>query len=156
MNVLIFRTVVVNITTREGGREGRDGFNANSCKYVNFSLSHFLSLSVWVYRCFGAQVSWDKSLCIGSTYDITDETITHHVVDRPSLDKQHINRSDTHRAACRSATQHGPLRRQFAYVYMHRHLCIRHRATTAPRESDISRKCRSPDHTPRPPFRLLM
>ncbi|XP_053509634.1 pescadillo [Ictalurus furcatus] len=46
----------------------------------------------FVLRCFGAQVSWDKSLCIGSTYDITDETITHHVVDRPSLDKQHINR----------------------------------------------------------------
>ncbi|KAK3514778.1 hypothetical protein QTP70_030668 [Hemibagrus guttatus] len=46
----------------------------------------------FVLRCFGAQVSWDKSLCIGSTYDITDETVTHHVVDRPSLDKQYINR----------------------------------------------------------------
>ncbi|KAM9446194.1 pescadillo [Clarias gariepinus] len=46
----------------------------------------------FVLRCFGAQVSWDKSLCIGSTYDITDETITHHVVDRPSLEKQYINR----------------------------------------------------------------
>uniref|UniRef100_A0A4W4F005 Pescadillo homolog n=1 Tax=Electrophorus electricus TaxID=8005 RepID=A0A4W4F005_ELEEL len=46
----------------------------------------------FVLRCFGAQVSWDKSLCIGSTYDVTDETITHHVVDRPSLEKQYINR----------------------------------------------------------------
>ncbi|KAL7836857.1 hypothetical protein AOLI_G00281410 [Acnodon oligacanthus] len=46
----------------------------------------------FVLRCFGAQVSWDKSLCIGSTYDVTDETITHHIVDRPSLDKQYMNR----------------------------------------------------------------
>ncbi|KAF7687253.1 hypothetical protein HF521_014481 [Silurus meridionalis] len=46
----------------------------------------------FVLRCFGAQVSWDKSLSIGSTYDVTDETITHHVVDRPKLDKQYINR----------------------------------------------------------------
>ncbi|KAL7839916.1 hypothetical protein SRHO_G00265740 [Serrasalmus rhombeus] len=46
----------------------------------------------FVLRCFGAQVSWDKSLCIGSTYDITDETVTHHIVDRPSLDKQYMNR----------------------------------------------------------------
>ncbi|XP_060739547.1 pescadillo [Tachysurus vachellii] len=46
----------------------------------------------FLLRCFGAQVSWDKSLCIGSTYDVSDETITHHVVDRPSLDKQYINR----------------------------------------------------------------
>ncbi|KAI4896542.1 hypothetical protein NFI96_020268 [Prochilodus magdalenae] len=47
----------------------------------------------FVLRCFGAQVSWDKSLCIGSTYESTDETITHHIVDRPSLDKQFMNRS---------------------------------------------------------------
>ncbi|XP_076845912.1 pescadillo [Brachyhypopomus gauderio] len=46
----------------------------------------------FVLRCFGAQVSWDASLCIGSTYDVTDETITHQVVDRPSLEKQYINR----------------------------------------------------------------
>lgn len=43
-------------------------------------------------RCFGGQVSWDKSVCIGSTYDVTDETITHQVVDRPNVDKQYINR----------------------------------------------------------------
>ncbi|XP_037536370.1 pescadillo [Nematolebias whitei] len=43
-------------------------------------------------RCFGGQVSWDKSVCIGSTYDVTDETITHQIVDRPNVDKQYINR----------------------------------------------------------------
>ncbi|KAM4616352.1 pescadillo [Polymixia lowei] len=46
----------------------------------------------FILRCFGAEVSWDKSLCIGGTYDATDETITHQVVDRPNMDKQYINR----------------------------------------------------------------
>ncbi|XP_035986045.1 pescadillo [Fundulus heteroclitus] len=46
----------------------------------------------FVIRCFGGQVSWDKSVCIGSTYDVTDETITHQVVDRPNVDKQYMNR----------------------------------------------------------------
>lgn len=45
-----------------------------------------------VCRCFGGQMSWDKSVCIGSTYDVTDETITHQIVDRPNVDKQYINR----------------------------------------------------------------
>lgn len=43
-------------------------------------------------RCFGGEVSWDKSVCIGSTYEVTDETITHQIVDRPNVDKQYINR----------------------------------------------------------------
>uniref|UniRef100_A0A672RFG9 Pescadillo homolog n=1 Tax=Sinocyclocheilus grahami TaxID=75366 RepID=A0A672RFG9_SINGR len=46
----------------------------------------------FLIRCFGGQVSWDKSLCIGSTYDETDEMITHHIVDRPTINKQYINR----------------------------------------------------------------
>lgn len=46
----------------------------------------------FVIRCFGGQVSWDKSVCIGSTYEVTDETITHQIVDRPNIDKQYINR----------------------------------------------------------------
>ncbi|XP_054905132.1 pescadillo [Poeciliopsis prolifica] len=46
----------------------------------------------FVIRCFGGQVSWDKSVSIGSTYDVTDETITHQIVDRPNVDKQYMNR----------------------------------------------------------------
>ncbi|XP_078410352.1 pescadillo [Cetorhinus maximus] len=46
----------------------------------------------FVIRCFGGMASWDKSLCIGAPYPVTDETITHQVVDRPNLDKQFINR----------------------------------------------------------------
>lgn len=46
----------------------------------------------FLIRCFGGEVSWDKSLSIGSTYEVTDETITHQIVDRPNVDKQYINR----------------------------------------------------------------
>ncbi|XP_031712705.1 pescadillo [Anarrhichthys ocellatus] len=46
----------------------------------------------FLIRCFGGEVSWDKSVCIGSTYKVTDETITHQIVDRPNIDKQYINR----------------------------------------------------------------
>uniref|UniRef100_A0A8D0AQR8 Pescadillo homolog n=1 Tax=Sander lucioperca TaxID=283035 RepID=A0A8D0AQR8_SANLU len=46
----------------------------------------------FLIRCFGGEVSWDKSVCIGSTYEVKDETITHQIVDRPNIDKQYINR----------------------------------------------------------------
>ncbi|XP_017788096.1 PREDICTED: pescadillo homolog, partial [Habropoda laboriosa] len=47
---------------------------------------------VFILRCFGAEVSWDKLLFVGATFDENDETITHHIVDRPSMDKQYISR----------------------------------------------------------------
>uniref|UniRef100_A0A8C4YJ80 Pescadillo homolog n=1 Tax=Gopherus evgoodei TaxID=1825980 RepID=A0A8C4YJ80_9SAUR len=46
----------------------------------------------FIIRCFGGSVSWDKSVCIGATYDVRDPTITHQIVDRPSLEKQVIGR----------------------------------------------------------------
>ncbi|XP_059193019.1 pescadillo [Centropristis striata] len=46
----------------------------------------------FLIRCFGGEVSWDKSVSIGSTYDVTEESITHHIVDRPEVGKQYINR----------------------------------------------------------------
>ncbi|CAG5922884.1 pescadillo [Menidia menidia] len=67
-------------------------------KKVFEGLKFFLNREVpreslaFVIRCFGGEVSWDKSVCIGSKYDVTDETITHHIVDRPTVDKQFINR----------------------------------------------------------------
>ncbi|XP_016409750.1 pescadillo-like [Sinocyclocheilus rhinocerous] len=57
-----------------------------------FPAEGYIRMCCTLCRCFGGQVSWDKSLCIGSTYDETDETITHHIVDRPTIDKQYINR----------------------------------------------------------------
>uniref|UniRef100_A0A671PI06 Pescadillo homolog n=1 Tax=Sinocyclocheilus anshuiensis TaxID=1608454 RepID=A0A671PI06_9TELE len=70
----------------------------NKQKKLFEGLKFFLNREVpreslaFLIRCFGGQVSWDKSLCIGSTYDETDEMITHHIVDRPTIDKQYINR----------------------------------------------------------------
>ncbi|XP_029018335.1 pescadillo [Betta splendens] len=46
----------------------------------------------FVIGCFGGKVSWDKSVAIGSTYEETDETITHQIVDRPNIDKRYLNR----------------------------------------------------------------
>ncbi|XP_060074587.1 pescadillo homolog isoform X2 [Ylistrum balloti] len=38
----------------------------------------------FVIRSFGGQVSWSKTDAQGATYEETDQTITHQVVDRPS------------------------------------------------------------------------
>uniref|UniRef100_A0A8C9EIE6 Pescadillo homolog n=1 Tax=Pavo cristatus TaxID=9049 RepID=A0A8C9EIE6_PAVCR len=46
----------------------------------------------FIIRCFGGQVSWDKSLCIGATYDVSDPSITHQIVDRPQVEQQVVGR----------------------------------------------------------------
>ncbi|KGL79623.1 Pescadillo, partial [Tinamus guttatus] len=46
----------------------------------------------FVIRCFGGQVSWDKSVCIGATYDVSDPSITHQIVDRPRVEQQVVGR----------------------------------------------------------------
>ncbi|XP_026200010.1 pescadillo [Anabas testudineus] len=67
-------------------------------KKIFEGLKFFLNREVpreslaFVIRCFGGEVSWDKSVGIGSTYEVTEETITHQIVDRPNTDKQYINR----------------------------------------------------------------
>lgn len=47
---------------------------------------------VFIIRCFGGKVSWDKNCFVGATFDEDDESITHQIVDRPSLVKQYISR----------------------------------------------------------------
>lgn len=47
---------------------------------------------VVLIRSFGGKVSWDSTVFPGATFDETDETITHQIVDRPSLSKQYISR----------------------------------------------------------------
>ncbi|XP_043836234.1 pescadillo homolog [Dromiciops gliroides] len=53
-------------------------------------LKFFLSREVprealaFIIRSFGGEVSWDKSLCIGATYDEKEPSITHQIVDRPT------------------------------------------------------------------------
>uniref|UniRef100_A0A286XJQ6 Pescadillo homolog n=1 Tax=Cavia porcellus TaxID=10141 RepID=A0A286XJQ6_CAVPO len=46
----------------------------------------------FIIRSFGGDVSWDKSLCIGATYDVTDPCITHQIVDRPGQQTPVIGR----------------------------------------------------------------
>uniref|UniRef100_A0A8C6Y7N8 Pescadillo homolog n=1 Tax=Naja naja TaxID=35670 RepID=A0A8C6Y7N8_NAJNA len=46
----------------------------------------------FVIRCFGGKVSWDTSVCIGATYNVTDPRITHQIVDRPNIEKQVVGR----------------------------------------------------------------
>ena len=52
--------------------------------------------NMFVFRCFGGEVSWDESVGIGSTYDESDESITHQVIDRPVIKKQVISRYILH------------------------------------------------------------
>jgi len=47
---------------------------------------------VFAIRSFSGKVSWDKKTALGSTYQEDDETITHHIIDRPHIGKNFINR----------------------------------------------------------------
>lgn len=48
---------------------------------------------VFIIRCFGGKVSWDRTLFAGATFDESDETITHQIVDRPAVGgKQYMSR----------------------------------------------------------------
>lgn len=47
---------------------------------------------VILIRSFGGKVSWDKTVFDGATFEENDETITHQIVDRPSLAQQYISR----------------------------------------------------------------
>lgn len=46
----------------------------------------------FVIRCFGGRVSWHQTVALGATYEETDESITHQIVDRPEVDKQYLSR----------------------------------------------------------------
>jgi len=43
-------------------------------------------------RAFGGEVSWDQNLAEGSTFREVDESVTHQIVDRPTLQTQLMNR----------------------------------------------------------------
>ncbi|XP_026724614.1 pescadillo homolog [Trichoplusia ni] len=47
---------------------------------------------VFIIRCFGGEVSWDRDHFVGATFDESDESIAYHIVDRPSMDKQYLSR----------------------------------------------------------------
>lgn len=47
---------------------------------------------VFLIRCLGGKVSWDRLLFAGASFDESDETITHQIIDRPTVDAQYISR----------------------------------------------------------------
>ncbi|KAG8455615.1 hypothetical protein GDO86_001714 [Hymenochirus boettgeri] len=67
-------------------------------KSLFVGLKFFLNREVprealaFIIRSFGGNVSWDSSVCIGATYDSSDTSITHHILDRPNIPTQIINR----------------------------------------------------------------
>ncbi|XP_050074172.1 pescadillo homolog [Anopheles maculipalpis] len=72
--------------------------SVNKLKTLFKGLKFFLNREVpreplvFIIRCFGGKVSWDKTMFAGATFDESDETITHQIVDRPCLEKQYISR----------------------------------------------------------------
>lgn len=47
----------------------------------------------FVLRSFGGVVSWEETGSAGAPYPESDETITHEVVDRPTLSHRYLSRS---------------------------------------------------------------
>ncbi|XP_049997083.1 pescadillo homolog [Alexandromys fortis] len=85
------------ITAQEEGRK-KELEAQEKHKKLFEGLKFFLNREVprealaFIIRSFGGDVSWDKSLCIGATYDITDSCITHQIVDRPGQQTPVIGR----------------------------------------------------------------
>ncbi|KAK3798368.1 hypothetical protein RRG08_063379 [Elysia crispata] len=47
----------------------------------------------FVIRCCGGEASWDSSLGMGATYCDSDDGITHHIIDRPTVSNQRLDRT---------------------------------------------------------------
>ena len=46
----------------------------------------------FIIRSFGGQVSWDKNLFPGATFEESDSSITHHIIDRSTSTERHLGR----------------------------------------------------------------
>lgn len=85
------------VTAQEGDRR-KELEAQEKHKKLFEGLNFFLNREVppealaFIIRSFGGDVSWDKSLCIGATYDVTDSCITHQIVDRPGQQTPIIGR----------------------------------------------------------------
>lgn len=79
-------------------RMHEEALSLNKLKNLFKGLKFFINREVpreplvFIIRCFGGKVSWDKHLFVGATFDEKDESITHQIVDRPSLNDQYISR----------------------------------------------------------------
>ena len=49
-------------------------------------------LNYYISRSFGGEVSWPSSVALGATFDEKDESITHHIVDRPLQGHRFLSR----------------------------------------------------------------
>ncbi|KAK5644361.1 hypothetical protein RI129_005661 [Pyrocoelia pectoralis] len=85
-------------SSEEMAEAKKEGEEMNKLKTLFKGLKFFLNREVpreslvFVIRCCSGEVSWDKLLFVGSTFDEDDETITYQIVDRPIVDKQFISR----------------------------------------------------------------
>ncbi|XP_063951629.1 pescadillo-like [Lytechinus pictus] len=86
----------VDEETVKKAREERD--EMKRFKKLFEGCKFFLSREVpreaitFVIRCFGGQVSWGKTMFVGAPYEVSDETITHQIIDRPQQEKQYLSR----------------------------------------------------------------
>lgn len=46
----------------------------------------------FIIRAFGGEASWDELTAPGATYKEDDQKITHHIVDRPNMEKSNMSR----------------------------------------------------------------
>jgi pescadillo protein len=66
--------------------------NVCICDSVNISSIISSNLIFLLLSTCGGNVSWDKTMCPGATYDVSDESITHQIIDRPKLNDIIVNR----------------------------------------------------------------
>jgi len=72
--------------------------NLQKLKNLFKGLKFFLNREIpreqftFAIRAFSGHVSWDKIAAPGSTYQESDASITHHIIDRPVVGKAYLNR----------------------------------------------------------------
>lgn len=66
----------------------------NLFKGLKFFLNRETNIEslTFIIRACRGEVSWDESTADGSTYPVTDETITHEIVDRPDPQQPYLSR----------------------------------------------------------------
>ncbi|CAG7837237.1 unnamed protein product [Allacma fusca] len=77
----------------------REAARVAQLKTLFSGLKFFLNREIprepltFVIRSGGGQVSWDREVFPGATFDVSDESITHQIVDRDNMDTQYLSRT---------------------------------------------------------------
>uniref|UniRef100_A0A8C4QJD9 Pescadillo n=1 Tax=Eptatretus burgeri TaxID=7764 RepID=A0A8C4QJD9_EPTBU len=83
----------------EGTKRKEEAQRLQNLQNLFVGLKFFLNREVpreplaFIIRSFGGMVSWEPTVCIGATFGVSDETVTHQVVDRPMVERTFINRT---------------------------------------------------------------